>query len=113
MGSRTTTGEGAGAPSPGSTANVVRYRNAGRRLPQAFGFAHPEPADNVTHPHGDIAQLVERFHGMEEVESSILSISTARRARSDGTAAGAQLPKGVTARASRQQIGNNGPRNRR
>jgi hypothetical protein len=41
-----------------------------------FEFSERRAADNVSDPHGDIAQLVERFHGMEEVPSSILGIST-------------------------------------
>ena len=30
-------------------------------------------------PHGDVAQLVERLHGMQEVESSNLFVSTSRK----------------------------------
>lgn len=44
-------------------------------------FASRWTAGNVIDSYGAIAQLVERFHGMEEVESSILSSSTTK---SDG-----------------------------
>lgn len=47
-------------------------------------FADRLAAGNVNDPYGAIAQLVERFHGMEEVESSILSSST--------TASGGESP---------------------
>jgi hypothetical protein len=39
-------------------------------------FAERNAADIVSDPYGDIAQLVERFHGMEEVGGSIPPIST-------------------------------------
>jgi hypothetical protein len=39
-------------------------------------FAERETAAKVSEPYGAIAQLVERFHGMEEVEGSIPSSST-------------------------------------
>ena len=41
-------------------------------------FAERLEAGNVNDPYGAIAQLVERFHGMEEVRSSILLSSTTK-----------------------------------
>src|SRR3954453_9594092 len=72
----------------------VRRRRAGAVTPPdqtgamckvCIEFTARETTANVSGPCGDIAQLVERFHGMEEVPGSIPGISTSQV----GNAAGA------------------------
>ncbi len=47
-------------------------------------FERRADAAKVSEPYGDIAQLVERFHGMEEVPGSIPGISTGKVGRVGG-----------------------------
>src|SRR5947209_4323500 len=48
-----------------------------------FDSGASEPGCYLQRSHGAIAQLVERFHGMEEVRGSIPLSSTPRRCRSE------------------------------
>ena len=48
-------------------------------FPLVFDFADFVAAGTVRNPFGAIAQLVERFHGMEEVRGSIPLSSTPKR----------------------------------
>src|SRR5262249_46125738 len=61
----------------------------------ARAFVPPRVGARVIAPHGDIAQLVERFHGMEEVGGSIPPISTlkSRSTVVPGLGGGLLLPR--------------------
>ncbi len=48
-------------------------------FPLVFDFADLVAAGTVRNPFGAIAQLVERFHGMEEVRGSIPLSSTPKK----------------------------------